>query len=558
MLRLAEGFELELVACASPHLAEALIQWLTSQLGADGLEPAQVRTHRVAVEPGAGPVDTSSIGRDVLDPLVTDRGARLVFLDVSSARRSDEQAWRWMFQRLNERRNGIATSVNAPLVIIMPPWLETALPAEAPDLWSIRSAAVEIVDQPPALEAIGVSERVAPPVDDLRGLETRVELRRSRAASGLPGDREAYARALRHYSESVLDRIDLATLGNLIDRDLMPLVASVSDPVERARMYRTQALLRAQEERFDEAISILRERALPLLEEETHAYERALMVGTVARILEMRGDSAAALRVRLEEELPTYRRLQADSLLAITLIQVGDLHRNLGDFASARASYEEALDRLQRELPVDEPQRLRTLATVQRSLGLLQWLQGDTAGARDTYESALARLQLIAEQAPEQDVESDLAVTLAGVGGLNRSIGDDREAQRAYEAALAIRRRQAARSPESRGVEQSLAVALEQLGSVAPDPEALAACREAAAIRRHQVSIDPDRTSPRRDLALTLLQVARRVEGPEREALVREAADLLAALHHQGKLDAEYNELMQALAPWLESPRAAE
>jgi hypothetical protein len=65
-------------------------------------------------------------------------------LDASSASASETEAWRRALRRLNERRNVLARTLGAPLVVLLPTDIERLLSSEAPDLWSVRSGAFSL------------------------------------------------------------------------------------------------------------------------------------------------------------------------------------------------------------------------------------------------------------------------------------------------------------------------------------------------------------------------------------------------------------------------------
>jgi hypothetical protein len=86
---------------------------------------------------------------EVLVPLVeagpeVARAEAIVMVDASAAPEADGEAWRVLFQRMNERRNLVAAGLRGALVLAMPPWMERVFAHAAPDFWSIRSLSVAI------------------------------------------------------------------------------------------------------------------------------------------------------------------------------------------------------------------------------------------------------------------------------------------------------------------------------------------------------------------------------------------------------------------------------
>ncbi len=52
---------------------------------------------------------------------------------------AEEEAWAWLFRRMNELRNTILKVLRGPLILCLPPKMELLFIDHAPDFWSIRS-----------------------------------------------------------------------------------------------------------------------------------------------------------------------------------------------------------------------------------------------------------------------------------------------------------------------------------------------------------------------------------------------------------------------------------
>jgi len=343
-LRLADAFELEIVACPTPLHALALIAWLSEKLSDE-----QRPVHRLAARRSSvtSKVGTEEIARDILDPLSSATGHHPVFLDASAAHLDEKPAWHWMLHRLNERRNGLVASRSSPLIVLLPRWLEPELPAEAPDLWSIRSVTVELLGGEPARRDPGhVKESSGPWIEDLDALHRQSGLRGDFARGGSVADQRAHAAALRRYANAALDRVDLEQLSRLVDDELIPLTATLDDPVERARALRTQAAVRLRQGDSNAALEILRTLALPAVEADDA--ERAITLGQIADVLQVRGELDEALRIRREEVQPIYERLGDVWAKAVTMGKIADILK-------ARGDHDEALRLLRHDLlPVFE------------------------------------------------------------------------------------------------------------------------------------------------------------------------------------------------------------
>jgi tetratricopeptide (TPR) repeat protein len=331
VLRLADAFELEIVTCPVPVLATVLIDWLTDQLESDG-RPV---LHLLALPAQAGRgFGIEDIARGILDPLANATG-HLVFLDASAALADDYAAWRWMFHRLNERRNGLAAVLASPIVLLLPRWLEAVLPAEAPDLWSVRSLTIELLaTEPPRREAGRTGARPDSSDGDLEALEQQAVARSLNATPGSVAGRRAYAAALRRFADAAVDRVDPAQLRRYVDDELVPLTATIGDPIEQARAFRSQAALRLREGDSLAALEILENLALPLVEHIDA--ERAAALIQLAEVLEARGDSDEAMRLLQDHVLPIQDRLGDEAAKVTTLAAIANTRLARGELDEAR------------------------------------------------------------------------------------------------------------------------------------------------------------------------------------------------------------------------------
>jgi hypothetical protein len=74
----------------------------------------------------------------------------------------------------------------------------------------------------------------------------------------------------------------------------------------------------------DQALRIRREEEVPVYERLGDERARAITMGQIADILQGRGETDEALRIRREEEVPVYERLGDVCSLAVTLQQIAD------------------------------------------------------------------------------------------------------------------------------------------------------------------------------------------------------------------------------------------
>jgi len=87
------------------------------------------------------------LAEQLLAPLI-DEGrvgseAAFVALDLSNAAPSDEAAWAWLFEQLNQRRNRIAATLRRPLILMAAPLTLQWFAASSPDVRSVVSAHFE-------------------------------------------------------------------------------------------------------------------------------------------------------------------------------------------------------------------------------------------------------------------------------------------------------------------------------------------------------------------------------------------------------------------------------
>ncbi|HEU4409392.1 MAG TPA: hypothetical protein VFS43_29300 [Polyangiaceae bacterium] len=143
---LSERFHFYVAVCETPRAADALLDELASKLPAErGAEVRFVRLDPYAKHEEFGePLSADEVVAAALEPLVyppeaNRRHGVVHVLDASRAAPEDEQAFRWLFGRMNERRNHIARALGGELVLLATPDVEQLFVEAAPDFWSIRS-----------------------------------------------------------------------------------------------------------------------------------------------------------------------------------------------------------------------------------------------------------------------------------------------------------------------------------------------------------------------------------------------------------------------------------
>jgi serine/threonine protein kinase/tetratricopeptide (TPR) repeat protein len=122
----------------------------------------------------------------------------------------------------------------------------------------------------------------------------------------------------------------------------LPILEKRGETRERAMSLCKVAYVLHLRERFEEALTILREEALPAFEAAGDIRSRAVVLGMVADILQAQGNLGTALRIRQTEELPIYEMLGEPRSTAVTIGKIATI-------LHARGEHEEALQILQQE-----------------------------------------------------------------------------------------------------------------------------------------------------------------------------------------------------------------
>jgi tetratricopeptide (TPR) repeat protein len=417
-LALGEGFELHLVACATPRVARALLAWLSVEAGRSD---RGAKFERIAVQlgPDGAVVDGPELAGALLGVLTTPPGASVVrFLDASAVRTVDLPAWEWFVQRLNERRNQVAAAAPAPLVLLLGPALARSLPFLAPDLWSVRSVDVALGEAPAMPGVEGVEVALAPWV--LAGDEpsaVRAELEDLGDPEG-PHAARARLSLLGRLARALRQRGELAAAERVINDEWIPSAEALGDEGEVAEARVELASILVTRGEWDAAQRLLGQ-ARATFERLGDVRSRAVTLGKIADILADRGDLDEALRIRREEELPVYERLGDVRSRAITLGQVADI-------LAARGDLDEALHIWRKEeLPVYA--RLGDVRARALTLGKV----ADILAARGDLDEALRTLR--EDLLPVFERLGDIrarAVTLGKVADILAARGDLDEALR--------------------------------------------------------------------------------------------------------------------------------
>lgn len=133
----------------------------------------------------------------------------------------------------------------------------------------------------------------------------------------------------------------------LLEEKAVPILDKFGKTRERAIIVCKIAYILQLRERFAEALKLLREEALPAFDEVKDIRSRAVTLGMIADTLQAQGELDSALRIRQTEELPIYEMLGEPRSTAITIGKVATVFH-------ARSEHEKALQILQKQKPLIE------------------------------------------------------------------------------------------------------------------------------------------------------------------------------------------------------------
>jgi CHAT domain-containing protein len=182
------------------------------------------------------------------------------------------------------------------------------------------------------------------------------------------------------------------------------------------------------------------------------------------------GDYAKAKEL-LREALAIYRALypkekypQGHPDLAVSLGNLGDLHRFGGEYAKAEPLLKEALAMFRAMYPKDRyPQGHAYLATSINNLGQLHRFGGEYAKAEPLLKEALAMYRALYPKDKYPQGHPDLAVSLGNLGDLHQLAGEYAKAEPLLKEALAMYRALYPKEKYPQG-HPDLAVSLSNLG----------------------------------------------------------------------------------------------
>ncbi len=423
-------------------------------------------------------------------------------------------AWSWLLQRLNERRERILRRLRAGLVLSMPRRMKPLVAALAPDLWSIRSLAL---DSGPArrddrdtsliLEDARVHDRdsrtgggstLALALAELRRLERRLP-------EAQPAERERLLEALAGARlRAAGELLDAGQPSDALEHATAALDLAGTSPALAARAHTVLAgVHRAFGEREAEVDDL--ERAVALYRKLEPEGDRPAL----AEALHQLGNMLSALGRREEaldataEVVEIYRQLAEDRPDAFLPDLAGSLN-NLGAMFSALGHRDEALEataqavEIYRQLAKDRPDAfLPDLAGSLSNLGIRLSNLGRREEALDAASEAVQIYRRLVKDRPGAFLP-DLARSLSNLGADLSDLGRREEALDASSEAVQLYRRLAEDRPAAflPGLAMSLNNLGRDLSRLRRREEALDATSEAVQIYRQLAKNRPDAFLP--------------------------------------------------------------
>ena len=153
-------------------------------------------------------------------------------------------------------------------------------------------------------------------------------------------------------------------------------------------------------------------------------------------------------RAEEQETLATKHREKAESLINFMLFDLRDRLESLGRLDILEPAAKQALEYFDQRAGGDEtPEAARKRLVALNNIGNVWRDQGKREAAREAYEKALAIAERLAAKDPgNAGWQRDVSVNYIKIGDVRRDEGDRKGALAAYEKALAIAKRLAART----------------------------------------------------------------------------------------------------------------
>ena len=373
-----------------------------------------------------------------------------IWVDLPAATVDWPLADQWL-ARMNERRQQLLQWPR-PVIVCGPTAYQARAGEVAPDLWSVRSSSTVLPPWPDA-EALAADPAGLPPdrhgeplpnaapPTALLGLWQQAW----QAAAGEKGKGKRLDLSLGlAAAQQLLAAWQLQAAGQVIDQigqhvPPSPLPNQSLDRLGQRQRWHWLVL------QLDLAV---KRRQWPAAKGAAQA-----ALAQAERLVKLTGESPEALRD-----------------WSVSLDNVGDVQRAMGDVAAARDRYEQSLELSERlvKLTGESPEALRDWSVSLDRVGDVQRAMGDEAAARGRNEQSLEvseRLVKLTGESPE--ALSDLAIGLERMGDVCRDQDDQEGARALYQRRLAVAESALRQSPSSQDFQQLVVVAQARLAGLA-------------------------------------------------------------------------------------------
>lgn len=343
-LALADGFQFQLVACNTTRLSTALQLWLERAVVAE--RGAAMRFERLSPYPldwrAPGPAVLEI--DDLIEPIfaqlinIDDDEPRCVIIDGARATAAHAPAWQQLMMRLNERRNFIGRVLGWPLTMIVPQTWDAMLARAAPDLWSIRSVAIELRDGDEGTPLIVAFEQPdeAPSVSG----EELEQLRQRAAAGSQAASAALRVQLLRLAGQRMRDGPFDEAAALIAEAEV--IAGRLGDRAGEAACWLARSEFLIFQEQHDAALSLI-DRALATFSELGDKWALADAWGRRGWILQARGQLDEALRIYEDVELPIHEHLGDTRGRMVVMGRIADVLAAKGEFDEALRLHEQVV-----------------------------------------------------------------------------------------------------------------------------------------------------------------------------------------------------------------------
>ncbi len=453
-----------------------------------------------------------------------------------------KEAWRHGLSALNQHRNPLLRRFKCPLVLVGAPWLQPLLREAAPDLWSVRSAVVNVVAapdprekefEPPGFRA----ESMAPPeMMGIAAADPDYAVERAESLRGKPGSELARAQLLLRAGNGFYQHERMEPAERCFRESIDLFEALESKPIEvqhqmAGALNNLATTLRRLGKRegalatAEEAVRIREQ--LAKTQPDVFLPDLASSLNNLANSLSELGRREKAL-AKAEEAVRIYEQLakaRPDTYLTGLATSLNNLAIMLGELGRR----EEALARAEQAMWIYEPlAKARPDAFLPSLAGSLHNLANRLSelGRREEALARAGEAVRIYEQLTKARPDTflpGLAMSLQNLAARLNELGRPEGAQARAEEAVRIYEQLAKARPDAflPGLAMSLNNLTNSLSKLGRWEEALARAEEAVRIREQLAKARPESSLP--DLAGSLTNLANSLSelGRREEALAR-------------------------------------